>query len=55
MIEMLVIIGLMTILVGGFTGYSFSDALGVAIGFTALILFGGMATLFVIALVASLL
>ena len=55
MIELLIIVGLITILVGGFTGCSVSDALGAAIGFTALILFGGMATLFVVALVASLL
>jgi hypothetical protein len=48
MIELLILI----ILICLFTGCSVSDAIGTIIAFAAVILFGGMMALFVMALVA---
>ena len=48
MIELLIIVGLICLL----TGCSVSDAIGTIIAFAAVILFGGMVALFVMALVA---
>ena len=50
MIELLAIVGLITLLIGGFTGCSVSDALGVAIVFAATVLFGGVTALAVMSI-----